>query len=449
MYRVVNMAFDAEMRPHFLSLAAALRTPSDGLPDAFREYLRAAAAHLESGDFEGLLQADLAQSQAHGRLYLSVFPHEGYWADNLKFPMTFALGIKDESSIIPSGAPFDGLLDSIAGRVRSVAAAAGLPANHTPQASEAAEANSIVGIWTLQTAGFKRAFLRDPGGHDYPKRAYPGATAHRSVILCDTVRTWSPLVQSVLGKVVGDDFSEGSFEGLFRFVAFHEAVHGKQMKPDDRTLAVGAGGTPLTLSEAFGAWWGVLVEPWADAGAMLIAAAAAKSGIIDSTTAHRFVLALVGYQLLRFRARGDILDAPTGSPHLTGSSVFLARLLQAGVLNCSAEQEPPCRLPAEASRLREAMEAVAGALFDDLANMAARGALDDLKELVKSSVAAIPMELEQRLLDLKTSVPSYSILDRGDLLEVDVSAEEAAEVGGAPPQPAPGPGSPPATRAEL
>lgn len=418
-YRVVNMVFDEDMRPHFLALAKALRAPSGGLNEHFRAYLSDAARYLESGEFEELLKADLRQNGKYGRLYFSVFPHEGYWADNLKFPLMLAVGIRDESAIVPTGREFTEMLNNLSRHVQTQCKAAGLQDHQALMLplKEKDEDGSMIGLWTLKTAGFMRAFKRDPGGHDYPKRDYPGVVDHRNVILFDTVATWSKLVSFMMGRVFGDSLNV-TFEGLLRFVFLHEASHGVQIRTNAATLAVDDSGARLKLAEAFGEWWGVLVEPWADAGAVLGCRRAADRGLITEEDWWQCALATIGYQLVRLQPRADILDTPTTAPHLTGTSVLLSRLVVSEALKCDLDSEPVCTIaPGHGSVGR--IDSVASALFDELTQIGASGEVAALRRLVNESIEAMPQDLEERILGLRAGAPSYNLLDRdGDLLGI-------------------------------
>jgi len=407
-YRVVNMAFDEQMRRYFVALASALRAPSTGLSELFRNYLTEAAQHLEAGDFEALLNADLKQDGRYGKLYFSVFPHEGYWDDNLKFPLTLAVGIRDESSIVPAGPEFTELLNSLAKRVETECKAIGLNSYQAPllPVKPKEEDGSMVGLWALKTAGFKRAFMRDPGGHDYPKRDYPGVVDHRNVILFDTVATWSKLANFMGHHVFGEAVEIG-FEGLLRFVFLHEASHGTQIRPNSATLKADDSGGRAALAEAFGAWWGVLVEPWADTGAILGCSDAAHRGLISDADWRQCALATIGLQLVRLRPRADILETPTAAPHLTGTSVFLSLLVESGALQCDLNRSPLCQVDVSV------VDKVASSFFDKLSRIGASGEVSDLQKLVNASIEAMPKDLEERLLVIRGQAPSYNLLDRG------------------------------------
>lgn len=417
------MAFDEEMRPHFLALARALRAPGAGLNKLFRDYLAEAARHLEAGDFEALLRADLAQNGQYGKLYFSVFPHEGYWADNLKFPLTLAVGIRDESSLVPTGPGFTELLNSLASRVQTVAEKTGLDDYQAPvlPLKPKEEDGSMVGLWTLMTAGFKRAFMRDPGGHDYPKREYPGVVDHRNVILFDTVETWAKLVTFMAKKFLGAAASEEvSFEGLLRFVFLHEAVHGAQIRLNSATLLKDAAGGRVALAEAFGDWWGILVEPWADAGAVLGCSSAADAGLMSDAERRQCVLAAVSLQFVRLRPRADLRESPTAAPHLTGASMFLTMLILHGGMVCDIDKVPLCSVNLDRGE-RNTVDSVASMLFDGLTRMAAGGRLGSFKQLVNLTLDSDTEQgmslvlVEEKLLAYRALAPSYNLLDRGDL----------------------------------
>lgn len=406
-YRVVNMAFDDELRPHFLKMAMTLRENAEvsvdgaGLHPQFRDYVRTAADCLESGDFIRLLQADLGQ--AEGPLFLTLFPHEGYWDDGVKYPLIFSLGVRDDD-LLASAAGQGYVVNWLGQQVERAAREAGLENYRAPAFEEKNLRQAAVFFWALRTGGFMRAFTRDPGGHDYPKRDYPGVEGHRNVILQDVMETWAPLVRKAAEVFFGAEVARHvTFWGMSREAFLHEAGHGAQIR---QNVTVGNG---KTFSEALKDRWGVLVEPWADAGSILGHYQLFRDGKITEDQLRSVVTSGLIYNIVRLhpRAVAKSDDVAKGGPHIAGSSMYLGWLFRHGAL-----------AQGEGSLLRfdeEKIYETTLQFFDRLTTFAARGDYDGFLAFVDETIGMLPEPLEAELIAGKKALPSYTILDRGDL----------------------------------
>lgn len=406
-YRVVNMAFDTAMRPHFLKIADSLRNHAgievEGatLHPQFRNYLLTAARCLESGDFIGLLKADLEQTE--GPLYLSIFTHEGYGDDGIKYPLSLDLAIRDEE--LPRSAQgHEYVIDWLGQEVERVARRAGLVDYQAPVFESGDLRKAAVFGWFLRTGGFMRAFTRDPGGHDYPKRDFPGITGHRNVILLDVMETWAPLTQEVARLLFGPEVAQYvTFWGVSRDAFLHEAGHGSQIRQNVKTLS----GQPF--SDALGDRWGVLVEPWADAGSLLAHYKLFHDGKINERQLREVVFSGIVYNFTRLYprevAKSD--DIARGGPHIAGSSMFLGWLYHEGVIVSEADGS----LRIEEGSIEESLRR----FFERLTELAAGGDREAFLAFVDETIGWFPEDLERTVLAKKSSVPAYSILDRGEL----------------------------------
>lgn len=241
-YRVVHMAFDEEMRPHFLRIASVLEKNADikvegeSLHPQFRAFTRTMAQALQEGNFMELLQKDLQLSE--GNLFMTFYPHEGYWEDGVKFPLMFELGIRDEG-LLASARKMKDTIGWLGKQVEAVAKQSGLTSYQAPQVDLSNLSRDIVFFWALRTGAFMRAFIRDPGGHDYPKVTCPGTDNHRVAMVLDTLKSWGPLANAAAKLYFGDEVARHvDFEGVSGFAMMHEVGHGAQIKQNVKVTTV-------------------------------------------------------------------------------------------------------------------------------------------------------------------------------------------------------------------
>lgn len=412
-YHVLNMAFDTEMRPHFERLASALRAQADTavkgstLHPQFKAYTLTMAQSLEEGDFIGMLQADLRQSE--GGLFMTMFPHEGYWNDGVKYPFLAEIGIRDTSLL--GGIRKNGYLFHWMGKeVEAVARKAGLQSYTAPAFDVSNIQRDAAFIWPIVTGAFMRAYVRDPGGHDYPKRKYDGCGTHRVVMLLDTLKTWAPLTKQTVRNIFGQDIARHvSFAGFASGTLMHEAGHGSQIP---QTEVVGNG---KPFNEAFNAYWGVLVEPWSDLDAVLGAKKLLDDRKFTQAEFERNLYSMLGYQFVRLRPRAAALSKGmmAEGPHITGSSLTIAWLWQKGAVY----RDDKGRYQFRTARLMPAMRA----LRDELVTFAARGDQTGYAAFLEKTVQAFPETVEQELI-VKRGAPSYTLINRG-FLKVPTKAQ--------------------------
>lgn len=403
LYRVVNMAFDEAMRPYFLKLAEALRA-NDGVTVAgtmldpqWQAQVRTMADCFEKGDFVGLLKADLAQ--ATGNLFMTLFPHEGYWADGIKFPMMGEIGVID-TELFNKVAGQGYIFNWLGKKVEAAAHEAGLTDYHAPEFDPSNLRRDAIFIWTLVTTGFMRAYKRDPGGHDYPKVPYPGISGHRSVSLLDTLESWTPLTKAAADMIFGPELGQlVSFDALARTTFLHEGTHGAQIQQTVKTL----NGKPF--GEALGIYWGALVEPWADAGNLLAHYQLYKDGKISAEQYRAVAVTETAYSLVRLYPRADTLTdgMADDGPHIVGAGMLIGWLAGWGAMT-------------DKGALVEALvDRTLDAFFNELTAYAAKGSLKEFKAFVKQCIESLPLATEQEILAKKAKLPSYTLLDRGEL----------------------------------
>lgn len=409
LYRVVNMAFDPEMRPHFLKLAAALRAHADvavhgtTLDPAFREQTLAMADAMERGDFAALLKADLAQ--ASGNLFITLFPHEGYWADGVKYPMMGEIGIID-ADLLALVADQGYVLNWLGKAVERAAHAAGLTDYQAQPIDTSNLRRDAIFIWAAITTGFMRAYGRDPGGHDYPKVAYDGVDTHRNVALLDTLETWTPLAVKVAEAVFGPNVARHvSFDAFARATFLHEGSHGAQIRQTVKVLS----GKPF--GESLGIWWGPLVEAWADAGSILGHHQLYRDGKISEAVYQSVVATETSYNLVRLYPRAASLSdgMAADGPHITGSGLLTGWLYGHGAYVSDGNGD-----------LRQVEDQIIPAVqsfFDALTAQAALGDQAAFKAFAKQCVEMLPESIELSIIAKKKALASYTVLDRGELLK--------------------------------
>ena len=406
-YRVVNMAFDEEMRPHFLAIAqvleknAQIKVEGQGLDPQFRAFTQTMASAFREGDFEGLLRKDLQLSE--GNLFMTFYPHEGYWEDGIKFPLMFEVGIRDEG-LLAQARKMQDTIGWLGKQVEASAKQAGLTSYQAPQVDLSNLRRDVVFFWALRTGAFMRAYIRDPGGHDYPKVTIPGIDNHRVAMVLDTLKSWGPLAKAAAQLYFGDEVARYvDFEGISGFAMMHEVGHGAQIKQNAKV------GNGQTFSEALGNRWGALVEPWADAGAVLTYHRALQDGLISEQEYKRAVYSSILYSFVRLKPRATALSEGyiAGGPHITGSSMYIGWLYQQGAIRKGRKgnlELVDAKIPVATERF-----------FKELATYAAKGDREGFNAFIRRSTEYLPEKLEAELLAKKGQLPSYVLLNRGEL----------------------------------
>ena len=271
-YRVTNMAFHPDYRDYFLAFAGLLKEAAnlqsvvedDGkthsLDVSFRRYTLVMAQALESGDFQKLLAEDL--NQTDGNLFLTFFPHEGYWPDGMKFPWMLEMGIRESRArnMPPQEAEIFKDLENRAAKTAG--------RHHLKYDARTIDTGDVgkssVLLWPYRTGGFMRSYFREPMGHDYPKREYPGIDLHRTVILLDSIIARTEAFNDIFDNLAADGDSYTFHDEDFTdFVLWHEGTHGTGARPDTPT------NSGRTMADVYGDFWGDIAEPLSDAGSIL------------------------------------------------------------------------------------------------------------------------------------------------------------------------------------
>lgn len=405
-YRVQNIAHDVEMRPLLLSIAETLREHADIEVDGavlhpeFRAYSLTVADALTEGDWETLLKADLEQTE--GNLYFTFFPHEGYWSDNIKFPISLEIGIRD-SSLMAALEKYRPAFEWLSGRIADVVRDSGMSTYFSPP-SNIDFRRDFVSMWPTRTGGFMRGYTRDPFGHDYPKVKYPGIEMHRVVTFLDTVHGVLPGLKGVAEKLFGDEMADYiTLAGRALCTLVHEATHGIQIRPGDKTLS------GKEFGEAFGRHWGVVVEPWADAGSMVAAMKLFGDGRIEERESFELVFSrfVQTVNMLLPRERSMSEGVMKSAPHMTGAAMLTGYAYRFGALGEGSKH----LLEVDREKLAQAMTS----FLDEVTRYAARGDVKAYLEWVKDCIEALPLELEQKILKIKEGGSAYVIVDRGEL----------------------------------
>jgi hypothetical protein len=391
-YRVTNMVAHPAYADYFSRVVSALRrsvadSAVDGhdLDPSFKSYIGTAADAIERGDFASLLKADMAQTE--GNLFFTFFPHEGYWPDGIKFPFMMDIGIRE-----PLGAPSAADAKLAAGlEARAVAAARkhGLPYEGRAVGSDGAAEETVL-FWMYRSGGFMRAFPREPLGHDYPKREYPGISGHRTIIPLDSTVAVLPGIRGVMTDLVD---SSGSMEmrtgDMLDFIEWHERTHGTGARPDTPT------DTGRSMSDVYGDFWGTIAEPLADAGSILTVRDRFEAGLMDKETHDRRIMSAIAQQLRRYYPKeavlGPRLFGNAEASHVVGSSMMLGYLITVGAI-----------VPDESGKsMKIDVDKVVGGIEDFFERLTVFSMTDDLeglKAFVKQTVNAIPDHFEATVL---------------------------------------------------
>lgn len=398
-YRVTNMAFHPAYCDFFGGIAslldASMRRSAmtvDGLTHdlhpTFKKYVGVMAETMRSGEFVRLLEADLAQND--GNLFLTFFPHEGYWPDGIKFPWMLEMGIRQPvAGDMPSEEA--GIFKGLEERAVEVARRNDLPYTGREIDLSELEKGSVL-FWPYRTGGFMRAFHREPLGHDYPKREYRGVKGHRTVILMDSTvatKTASDIIVRELIEASGETVLD--LDDIVGFAMWHERTHGTGARPDTPTKS------GRTMSSVYRNFWGTIAEPLADAGAVLAIQKRFEAGLIDEGERTRKFKAAIAFQLRRFvkkeTAAGPYLGHPE-APHIVGSNMLLGWWLKQGAISL--------RDDFSSLVLNEgAIATSAGRFFDALTVFSLTDDLDGLRKFVIDAVNSVPDEFERRILAVK------------------------------------------------
>lgn len=396
-YRVTNIAHHPRYRPLFLDAAKVLRDGAKkfpGIDPEFRDYTLTMAECFETGDFIRLLKADLNQSK--GNLFLTFFPHEGYWGDGIKFPWMLEVGIRQPSSQSPEEA---GLIQELEDKVAAFAQQKGLP--YTRRAIDSSDAKkSAVLFWAYRTGGFMRAFFREPIGHDYPKRDYPGINQHRNVVVLDSAGAKVPFLRLQQKELFRTPGTPIAAEQVVDFANWHEGSHGTGMRPLDKVAS------GRTMSDVFGPCWGALAEPLADAGSIWLNIRRFEKGVISRTALDHFLNGAAMYQLDRMKPSKAIMGPYLCHPeagHLVGAAMMTGWYFKEGVLTTKGNQ---------VELAHDKMIAATNTFWEKLTDFSLTDNVEGYKSFIRDTVTAIPADVEKHALASQAKNSKATLVNR-------------------------------------
>ena len=390
-YRVVNICFHENYRPTLLKIAGHLRSSAnievDGhaLNPSFRNYLKTAAEAIEEGNFVKWLKADLEQKE--GNLFFTLFPHEGYWADNIKFPFIMEIGIRD----IKAGKVANDHLDiakQLKERVGRMQRELGFNETQVTDPGGTSE-DSTEFIWIYTAAGFIEAFPDGaPLGHDYPKVSYPGIRSHRNVVILDANLAVSQANMELVEKLFGPELARLYLPEITRdFAAWHEAQHSMIGNRPDTRMKDGR-----SLGETFGELWGFLAEPAADIGSLTAHNLLYKAGKRTENHYHGISLASVFRSVSRIYPKEVACseDFIKEALHVAGTMLYLGFIFKEG--NTIVRFTEDNILEIDFSRLTAAIEK----LDQKLIEFGLTGNPETFKTFYRECVETIPDEFIER-----------------------------------------------------
>ncbi len=409
-YKVTHMRFHPRYERFFLQFAdvldryAEISVGGESLHPKFKEYVLKMAACLRSGDFVEILKADL--NQIEGNLFLTFFPHEGYWDDGMKFPWMFEVGIRDRATsekFREQGYIFERLEE----KAREIGRRVGAPEpTHKVDMGDIEKMVQIV--WVYRNGGFLRTFPHGiVGGHDYPKANYDGVKGHRVVIVKDSF--FSNISEEQARRVAyeflpDEDAAMVNLDVVLSNIIWHEGSHGVSGNKPDTALSQGG-----TLSQAMGSFWGKLVEPQSDVAFSL----ANRIGFEDKKISREERAAGLRRQFIRLMTathkRERALDEKFPSPHAAGATMSLGWLYQEGV-SMSLNENGKFIID------WEQFETSLCRLWEKLTEFGFLGVRDDYFKFYQECIRAIPDSVEARILEGQKKHLVKNLLNRGDLI---------------------------------
>ncbi|HSA59489.1 MAG TPA: hypothetical protein VLJ37_07370 [bacterium] len=405
-YRVTHMRFHPRYAAYFEQFAEILERNADlsaggqGLDPGFRDYTLRMARSLRTGDFLDILRADLEQSS--GNVFFTFFPHEGSWADNLKFPWSFEAGIRSRSlaeTIRCRGDAFAMLEE----RARRIAESYGAPVPNRPAETGDVEKMFQL-VWNYRNGGFLRTYPHgEPAGHDYPKIFFAGVGGHRSIAIADAMVAAAGLDQKYAAELLPPkDALPDTTETSFLFTTWHEGSHGVLGNKPDTELVDGR-----TLGQVYGRLWGRLVEPQSDAAFAVVNSWLRDAGRI---TNEEFDL-MLRYAFLaivkRMAPKDRIWEPAYDFGHEAGCTMTFGWLSRNGVVQLEDDGRFQVRWPRMAGALED--------LWIKLTEFAFNGSTEPFREFVERCLDAIPQSVMNRVLEAQRQFRVRRILTRGDV----------------------------------
>ncbi len=407
-YSVTHILFHPRYVAYFRAFAdiledhAQLQVGDSSLDPTFRDYLLEMATCLRNGDMERMLNADLNQTK--GDLYLSFFPHESYWADNMKFPWSFAVGLRDHQAInaLRHKAYAFAALEE---KACTIAARVGAPPPTSSIATDEIE-KSVQVVWFHRNGGYLRTCAGgEVLGHDYPKVVYPGVAGHRAVIIADPVFADEDILQGLAAEFLPpEDAAQVNATAVLENIVWHEGSHGVSGNKPDTVVVGGAG----TFGVVYGKQWGNVVEPQSDtavpvAHEVLFSNQDTTEAEMNASLRSQFV------RLLRkFVPKEKVLSEKFDAPHSFGATISLGWLyLQGNIVELGDDG----LFQVDWERFAQSQKD----LWDKLTEFGFQNSSEAFREFCRQCVAAIPDPIQKRILEGLARKNHRFLLNRGHL----------------------------------
>ncbi len=405
-YKVTHMRFHPRYSSLFQRFAKIVKESADitdgitSLHPSFRNYLLEMVECLMSGDFVRLLKADLNQTE--GNVFLTFFPHEGYWDDNMKFPWMFEIAIRDQDAI-RAVREKGYVLNRLEDRARAIASRLGAPQpSHVIDMGEVEKMVQVVWMW--RNGGFVRAFPHgEVAGHDYPKADYETVSGHRAVIIADPMMARRPLARRIAAEFLPErDLSKLTDETAIANVLWHEASHGiSGNKPDTRLRSGG------TLGVAYGALWGKLAEPQSDAAFAVANEILLADNLISVQTYESSLVDQFLRCMSMFRSKERVLQDGF-DPHAAGATMTLGWLIMEGIVRLNEGTE---LFDVDWERFNGSLVR----LWEKLTEFGFQGDPSAYKSFFRDTVSAIPEAMEKRIIAGQKKHLTRALLSRNDI----------------------------------
>lgn len=399
-YKVTNIALHPRYRADFSELAALLRAnANDGLDPEFKQYTLTMADACENGNFIDLLRADLDQTK--GNIMLTYFPHEGYWADNIKFPFIAEIGIRQKISPEEMGKQL-ARLQELENQTAKILQSVG--ATYTPRifdTTEIAKTNQMV--WIYSNGGFVRAFpWSDPIGHDYPKRTYPGIDVHRTVTMLDPIEATLQQRKKFIGMLSPKEKDLLAIKDIAEGVVYHEGAHGCGMRPTDITS------TGKTLGQAFGGYWGVLTESIAYSGELSIDGSDKGNprNLVSTFFASMPTIAS-SEEMKQLMADPANISDNAHEPAVTAIVGFLA---SKGIISLNEDKT----LNIKFDKIGEHMKA----FYTEVVKFSGKGDCAGFVAFINKNIDALPKEIADVIMTATSTTGKYPLLERTEKITV-------------------------------
>jgi hypothetical protein len=402
-----------EEMAQILERSANIKAGKSRLDPSFRGYLLTMARSLRTGEMWKIQRAGL--EQIDGNLNLTLFTAEGYWDENIHFPLLMILGLRDYSL----HSYLAGQIEHIAkveDGVRTQAAAMGLTLPETSIRNDAPK-KAFMFIYALRMAGFARALISgDVLGHDEPKIVPEGVDIkeHRNTGVLDVAEAKIPRSRFA-AKILPPALAERiTVEQVKIMTALHEAGHRLWgNRPDSPTL-----GRNL-LRSAFKKYWGPAVEVLSDCMVAKVLTEAHSAGAISDGDFRSFQIAFVtDFILGRLRwplEAFGLADSPAPEAfirrdldaHLIGSYLEFGWLCQSGMFSFD---ETSGKLTVDWGRaFSEACR-----MFDTINEFTLHGNLEGFQRFLQATTAQVDRTLLATINGVHRRNTQPGLVHRGD-----------------------------------